>query len=65
MVNTELNTKQEQVSEEAMKLDMERYPLKRYAEAAEVAAAVRFLLSPQSAFITGSDIVMDGGFSIQ
>ncbi len=65
MVRTELISNQTQVSEEALKLDLERYPLKRYAEAPEVASAVRFLLSEESAFMTGSDIVMDGGFSIQ
>lgn len=65
MVHTALNANQEQVSAEALKLDIERYPLKRYAEAPEIASAVRFLLSDGSAFMTGSDIVMDGGFSIQ
>jgi len=65
MVHTALNSNQHQVSDEAIQIDMDRYPLKRYAEAPEVAAAVRYLLSPESGFITGSDIVMDGGFSIQ
>ena len=66
MVRTELIANQSQVSEEALKLDMQRYPLgKRYAEPAEIAAVVRFMLSDASSFITGSDIVVDGGFSIQ
>lgn len=65
MVRTELIANQTQVSEEFLKRDLERYPLRRYAEPPEVAAAVRFLLSTESGFITGTDVVMDGGFSIQ
>lgn len=66
MVNTALIANQQQVSAEALQLDMQRYPLgKRYAEASEIAAVVKFLLSEESSFITGSDIVADGGFSIQ
>lgn len=66
MVRTELVANQQQVSEEVLKLDMQRYPLgKRYAEPTEIAAVIRFLLSEESSFITGSDIVIDGGYSIQ
>jgi len=66
MVKTALIQNQSQVSEEALQLDMQKYPLgKRYAEADEVASVIRFLLSNDSSFITGADIVVDGGFSIQ
>ncbi|MES2312648.1 MAG: SDR family oxidoreductase [Pseudomonadota bacterium] len=66
MVNTELAEGQAEVSEEARQADMQRYPLgKRYAEVGEVTAAIRFLLSPQSSFITGQDLVIDGGFCTQ
>ncbi len=36
-------------------------PAGRIAESSEVAELVRYLISPQASFITGSSIVMDGG----
>lgn len=38
-----------------------RIPLKRHADPAEIAALVAFLASDESPFITGSNIVIDGG----
>eukprot|EP00696_Hemimastix_kukwesjijk_P008974 gnl/Hemi2/21334_TR7092_c0_g1_i2.p1 gnl/Hemi2/21334_TR7092_c0_g1~~gnl/Hemi2/21334_TR7092_c0_g1_i2.p1 ORF type:complete len:274 (-),score=79.14 gnl/Hemi2/21334_TR7092_c0_g1_i2:100-921(-) len=39
-------------------------PMKREAQPEEVAAAVLFLASSGASFITGSDVMPDGGFSI-
>ena len=39
--------------------------LKRLLEPEEVAAAVSYLCSPDAAFITGSSLMIDGGWSIQ
>jgi len=39
-------------------------PLRRFGTAADVARVVRFLCSRDSAFITGQDIVVDGGISL-
>lgn len=39
-------------------------PLKRLAEEAEISAAIVFLLSPASAFITGTCLRIDGGTSL-
>ncbi len=38
-------------------------PLKRYAEAEEVARAILYLASDDSAFATGTELVLDGGYA--
>lgn len=43
---------------------VEGYPLRRTGKAEEVAAAVRFLASPEASFITGVTLPVDGGLSI-
>lgn len=39
-------------------------PLRRMVHSSEVAEAVRFLISPRSSYITGQNIVVDGGWTI-
>ena len=43
---------------------IERTPLKRVADAEEIAAAVAFLAMDKSSYITGQNIIADGGMSI-
>jgi 3(or 17)beta-hydroxysteroid dehydrogenase len=42
-----------------------RIPLGRYGEADDVAYAVLYLASDESAFVTGSELVIDGGWTAQ
>lgn len=48
-------------SEEELAKDMERYPLKRYGRPEDVAWAIAYLLSDASAWVTGTQMVIDGG----
>jgi NAD(P)-dependent dehydrogenase (short-subunit alcohol dehydrogenase family) len=41
------------------------YPVARIADPAEVAAGVVFLFSDDSSFMTGSELVMDGGLTVK
>ena len=42
-----------------------RIPLGRYGEPDEVAYGVLYLASDESAFVTGSELVIDGGWTAQ
>lgn len=44
--------------------DKKRYPLKRYGKPQEVAYAVIYLLSDASQWVTGSSLVIDGGYTL-
>ena len=39
-------------------------PLRRFAEPAEIAAAAAWLLSDEAAFCVGTELLMDGGYSL-
>ena len=41
----------------------EEIPMQRFAAAAEIAAAATFLASPAAAYITGTNLTVDGGRS--
>lgn len=65
MVNTELVQNASYLSEENKKADMARYPLgNRYAEPEEIAGVISFLIGKDSSFVTGHNIVVDGGFTL-
>lgn len=53
------------VSQEQMKADMQNYPLKRFGRPEEVAWAMIYLLSDASAWVTGTNMVVDGGIMVR
>ncbi|MFC3159069.1 SDR family NAD(P)-dependent oxidoreductase [Chryseobacterium arachidis] len=56
---------QKSLSEEQIKEDLENYPLKRYGKPEDVAYAVIYLLSEASSWVTGSSLLIDGGFTLK
>jgi NAD(P)-dependent dehydrogenase (short-subunit alcohol dehydrogenase family) len=52
------------IDEEYLKEDMKKYPLKRYGKPEEIAYAVVYLLSDASRWVTGSNLVIDGGYTL-
>jgi len=53
-----------QITDEQLEEDIKRYPLKRYGKPEEVAFAVIYLLSDASSWTTGSNILLDGGYTL-
>jgi NAD(P)-dependent dehydrogenase (short-subunit alcohol dehydrogenase family) len=51
------------ISREQLQEDMKKYPLRRYGKPEEVAYAVVYLLSDASKWITGSNLLVDGGYT--
>jgi NAD(P)-dependent dehydrogenase (short-subunit alcohol dehydrogenase family) len=52
------------LTDEDKAIDAEKYLLKRYGHPEEVARTTAFLLSDASSFITGTTIVVDGGYTV-
>ena len=53
------------ISQEQLDEDSKKYPLKRYGKPEEVAYAIIYLLSDASAWVTGTNLLIDGGFTLQ
>jgi len=52
------------ISEQDLMADRKRYPLGRYGKPEEVAYAAIYLLSDATAWMTGSNLLIDGGFTL-
>lgn len=52
------------ITQEDLKEDAKRYPLGRYGKPEEVAFATIYLLSDASSWTTGSNLLLDGGFTL-
>lgn len=59
-----LKTSNETFSEEDLDNLKKKYPLKRFGQPEDVARCAVYLLSDASSFMTGSSILLDGGFSL-
>lgn len=64
MIETDL-IKSGSISEEDIEKDRLKYPLKRYGKPEEVAYAAAYLLSDATRWITGSSLLIDGGYTLQ
>lgn len=64
MVNTNI-MESGSVSEEQLKEDLKHYPLGRYGEPNDVAYAMIYLLSDASSWVTGTNMVIDGGVTLK
>lgn len=54
----------ENVTEEMLAETAKAFPLKRFAQPEEIANAIIFLLSDAASFVTGTELTVDGGYSI-
>lgn len=64
MIETDI-FKDSGLSEEEFEQDKFKYPLRRYGKPEEVAYAALYLLSDATVWMTGSSIVLDGGYTLQ
>lgn len=53
------------ISNEQLEKDKLNYPLKRYGKPEDIAWAMIYLLSEASAWVTGTNMIIDGGYSIR
>ena len=64
MIETGL-LKEGNISQEELNKDKLKYPLKRYGKPEEVAFAAIYLLSDATRWMTGSSLLIDGGYTLQ
>ena len=53
------------ITEEQLKADEEKYPLKRYGTPEDIAFMIVYLLSDAASWVTGQNFIIDGGSSIK
>jgi NAD(P)-dependent dehydrogenase (short-subunit alcohol dehydrogenase family) len=61
MINSWLKS----LTKEEIELDIKKYPLKRYGAVDDMVSAIEFLLSDKSNWITGTSIIVDGGYTLK
>lgn len=63
MVETPLKEGKANVTEEQWEINRQLYPLKRFGKPEEIAYGIIYLLSDASAWVTGTELVIDGGMT--
>ena len=61
MVETPLKEGKTAITEEQWEIYKQLYPLKRFGSPQDIAYAIIYLLSDASSWVTGSELVIDGG----
>ena len=64
MVDTEF-IRNSVFSEEQLRVEIEKYPLKRFGNPLDIADGIVYLLSDASSWVTGTSLVIDGGFMLK
>ena len=64
MVNTGIFDRTS-ISQDQLEEDVKNYPLKRYGKTSDIAYAVIYLLSDAAEWITGTSLLIDGGFTLK
>jgi NAD(P)-dependent dehydrogenase (short-subunit alcohol dehydrogenase family) len=65
IIDTPMTTPNLLVDDASRQRAMARHPLGRYGKPEDVAYGVLYLASDESSFVTGSELVIDGGFTAQ
>lgn len=59
-----MSSQQPEFSAEQMSRELQRIPLQRVGREADIAQAVRYLLSPDAGYLTGAVLPVDGGLGV-
>lgn len=65
MIETPLKEGKQNITDEQWELNKKLYPLNRFGNPEDVAYSIVYLLSDASAWMTGTEIVIDGGRSLK
>ena len=63
MVETPLKEGKSNITEEQWEINRQQYPLKRFGKPEDIAYGIIYLLSDASAWVTGTELVIDGGMT--
>lgn len=63
MVETPLKEGKSNITEEQWEINRQLYPLKRFGKPEEIAYGIIYLLSDASSWVTGTELVIDGGMT--